>query len=44
MPRIARKGKQVMDAATAYQTVHMLEGVVQRGTGTVAVALPSLRG
>lgn len=32
MPRIARKGKQVLDAATAYQTVHMLEGVVTRGT------------
>ena len=39
MPRIARKGKQVMDAATAYQTVHMLEGVVIRGT---AVRLRSL--
>lgn len=32
MPRIARRGKQAMDAATAYQTVHMLEGVVTRGT------------
>jgi penicillin-binding protein 1A len=32
MPRVARKGKQVIDAATAYQTVHMLEGVVTRGT------------
>jgi penicillin-binding protein 1A len=32
MPRIARRGKQVLDAATAYQVVHMLEGVVTRGT------------
>ncbi|WP_285018602.1 transglycosylase domain-containing protein [Novosphingobium sp. fls2-241-R2A-195] len=32
MPRIQRVGKQVMDAPTAYQTVHMLEGVVTRGT------------
>jgi penicillin-binding protein 1A len=40
MPRIARKGKQVLDAATAYQTVHMLEGVVQRGT---AVTLRDLK-
>lgn len=35
MPRIAPGGTQAMDARTAYQTVHMLEGVVQRGTGTV---------
>jgi penicillin-binding protein 1A len=35
MPRFASGGKQVMDARTAYQTVHMLEGVVQRGTATV---------
>jgi penicillin-binding protein 1A len=34
MPRIARKGKRVMDAGTAYQTIHMLEGVVIRGTAT----------
>jgi penicillin-binding protein 1A len=40
MPRIARKGKQVLDAATAYQTLHMLEGVVQRGT---AVTLRDLK-
>jgi len=39
MPRIARRGKQVLDAATAYQVVHMLEGVVTRGT---AVALRDL--
>ncbi|RPF72589.1 penicillin-binding protein [Aurantiacibacter spongiae] len=32
MPRFGRQGRQVMDARTAYQTVHMLEGVVQRGT------------
>ncbi|AXB76933.1 penicillin-binding protein 1A [Novosphingobium sp. P6W] len=40
MPRIARKGKQVLDADTAYQVVHMLEGVVQRGT---AVRLRDLK-
>ncbi|HET6537656.1 MAG TPA: transglycosylase domain-containing protein [Sphingopyxis sp.] len=34
MPRFAASGKQVMDAITAYQVVHMLEGVVQRGTAT----------
>lgn len=34
MPRFTERGKQVMDARTAYQTVHMLEGVVQRGTAT----------
>jgi penicillin-binding protein 1A len=32
MPRVQRKGKQVLDADTAYQVVHMLEGVVTRGT------------
>ena len=32
MPRFAPRGKQAMDARTAYQTVHMLEGVVTRGT------------
>ena len=32
MPRFAAAGKQLMDPMTAYQTVHMLEGVVQRGT------------
>jgi membrane peptidoglycan carboxypeptidase len=32
MPRIERRGKQVIDAETAYQVVHMLEGVVTRGT------------
>ena len=39
MPRFGPKGKQAMDARTAYQTVHMLEGVVTRGT---AVRLRSL--
>ena len=32
MPRLAPRGKQVMDARSAYQTVHMLEGVITRGT------------
>jgi penicillin-binding protein 1A len=32
MPRLIRNGKQVLDPRTAYQTVHMLEGVVTRGT------------
>ncbi len=32
MPRPALTGKQVMDPRTAYQVVHMLEGVVVRGT------------
>ncbi len=32
MPRVKPAGKQVMDARTAYQVVHMLEGVVVRGT------------
>ncbi|MXO90382.1 penicillin-binding protein 1A [Pontixanthobacter aquaemixtae] len=35
MPRLAPSGDQVMDARTAFQTVHMLEGVIQRGTATV---------
>jgi penicillin-binding protein 1A len=35
MPRLKASGVQAMDARTAFQTVHMLEGVVQRGTGTV---------
>jgi penicillin-binding protein 1A len=34
MPRFRPGGKQVMDPVTAYQVVHMLEGVVQRGTAT----------
>ncbi|HWU04060.1 MAG TPA: penicillin-binding transpeptidase domain-containing protein, partial [Novosphingobium sp.] len=32
MPRFDQRGKQVMDPRTAYQVVHMLEGVVIRGT------------
>ena len=32
MPRFGPRGKQVIDPRTAYQVVHMLEGVVQRGT------------
>ncbi len=39
MPRLSVGGKQVLDPRTAYQTVHMLEGVVTRGT---AVALRDL--
>ncbi len=35
MPRFAAAGKQVMDPITAYQMVHMLEGVIQRGTATI---------
>ncbi|MGB3795908.1 MAG: transglycosylase domain-containing protein [Alteraurantiacibacter sp.] len=34
MPRFGRSGQQVMDARTAFQTVNMLTGVVQRGTAT----------
>jgi penicillin-binding protein 1A len=40
MPRLAQRGKQVMDPRTAYQVVHMLEGVVSRGT---AVTLRDLK-
>jgi len=39
MPRLADGGKQVMDPRTAYQVVHMLEGVVQRGTAVRVRAL-----
>jgi penicillin-binding protein 1A len=35
MPRFGIKGEQAMDARTAFQTMHMLEGVVERGTATV---------
>ncbi len=34
MPRLRPTGRQVMDPRTAFQIVHMLEGVVQRGTAT----------
>ena len=40
MPRFASRGKQVMDPRTAFQIVHMLEGVVTRGT---AVTLSDLK-
>ncbi len=39
MPRFGRRGAQAMDGRTAYQTVHMLEGVVERGTATRLLAL-----
>ena len=35
MPRPPGRTKQVMDAMTAYQVVHITEGVIQRGTATV---------
>jgi penicillin-binding protein 1A len=35
MPRLKARGKQVLDPRTSYQVVHMLEGVVQRGTAVV---------
>ena len=35
MPRMAPRGKQVLDPDTAYQVIHMLEGVVRRGTAVV---------
>ncbi|HTM94923.1 MAG TPA: transglycosylase domain-containing protein [Croceibacterium sp.] len=35
MPRLKSRGKQVLDPRTAYQVLHMLEGVVQRGTAVV---------
>ncbi len=34
MPRPTSRAKQVMDPRTAYQTVHLMEGVVTRGTAT----------
>ena len=34
MPRPPARTKQVIDPLTAYQVVHMLEGVIQRGTAT----------
>ncbi len=38
-PAIPDTREQVLDPATAYQMVSMLEGVVQRGTGTVVKAV-----
>jgi penicillin-binding protein 1A len=35
MPRPPLRGRQVVDPLTAYQVVHMLEGVVERGTATI---------
>jgi penicillin-binding protein 1A len=35
MPRPPSRTKQVIDAMTAYQVVHITEGVIQRGTATV---------
>jgi penicillin-binding protein 1A len=34
MPRPAMRGRQVLDAMSAYQMVHITEGVIQRGTAT----------
>jgi penicillin-binding protein 1A len=34
MPRLAPRGRQAIDARTAFQTVNMLTGVVKRGTAT----------
>lgn len=39
MPRPNDTRRQVMDARTAYQVVHMLEGVVERGTARVLRSL-----
>ena len=35
MPRPVTRARQVIDAMTAYQMVHITEGVIQRGTATV---------
>lgn len=35
MPRFGIKGRQAMDARTAFQVMHMLEGAVSRGTATI---------
>ncbi len=35
MPRPSLRSKQVIDAMTAYQMLHIMEGVVERGTATV---------
>lgn len=39
MPRFGVRGTQVLDPRTAFQVVHMLQGVVQRGTATRLRAL-----
>src|SRR5690606_22823481 len=38
-PRVIDNRPQVLDPMTAYQITSMMEGVVQRGTGTAARAL-----
>jgi penicillin-binding protein 1A len=38
-PRIPPSGAQMFDPITAYQITSMLQGVVQRGTGTAALVL-----
>ena len=35
MPRPTQRWRQAIDAMTAYQMVHITEGVIQRGTATV---------
>jgi penicillin-binding protein 1A len=35
MPRPPLRGRQAVDPLTAYQVVHMLEGVIERGTATI---------
>lgn len=39
MPRFKPSGRQALDARTAYQVVHMLEGVVVRGTAATLADL-----
>ena len=39
MPRPMRAGRQVMDAMSAYQMVHITEGVILRGTATSLLTL-----
>lgn len=39
MPRFGSGGKQALDPMTAYQMVHITEGVIQRGTATVLADL-----
>ena len=34
MPRLAPRGRQALDARTAFQVVNMLTGVIERGTAT----------
>jgi penicillin-binding protein 1A len=39
MPRFGFEGRQVMNPMTAYQVIHITEGVIQRGTATVLADL-----